>query len=95
MENLNAKEIDSIVKDVRMKAVAMDPASRVWTLVLDYEKALEDAGYQDVLERCPHIVIEHIVRKVEPPMLKSSLLDLIRLRRNERIHKRDFSCLLI
>ena len=90
LDNLNAKEIDTIVKNVTMKMDTVDPTSRVWTLALDYEKALEDAGYKDLLERCPHIAIEHMVRFAQPPVLKSVLRDLIRLRRNEGIHKKDF-----
>ena len=90
LDNLNAKDIDAIVKNVSMKIDTVDPASRVWTLVLDYEKALEDSGYQNLLEKCPHIAIEHMVRLARPPALKSSLRDMIRLRRNEGIHKKDF-----
>lgn len=87
---LSVKEIDEIVKNVRMKMNTIEPSSRVWTLVLDYEKALEDAGYEGILEKFAHIAIEHIVRKSEPAMLKSVLRDTIRLRRNEGIHKKDF-----
>ena len=76
-EEINVKEVYSIVKSVKMNMSTVDLESRVWTLAFNYEKALEEAGYHNVLEKCLHVAIEHMVRKAEPPLLKNALRDLL------------------
>ncbi len=65
-------------------------SSRLWTLALDCENALENAGFQNVLETCPHIAIEHVTDRLEPAQLKFNMEDVIRVRRNEGFHKKNF-----
>lgn len=90
LDTLNSEEVDAIVKKVRMKMHIREAESRVWTLALDYEKALEDAGFKDVLDRFPHIAIEHMAQKCEPTLLKSTMRDLMKVRKAEGFHKNDF-----
>lgn len=44
-ENIFMSTLEAAVKDVRIKTKVQIAESRIWTPVLDYRRALENAGY--------------------------------------------------
>ncbi len=49
MDELKENKIHRLVEDAKMNMKIEQASSRVWTLALNYEKALENTGFQNFL----------------------------------------------
>ena len=86
------------IKNVKMKISLVLAESRIWTLVYDYEQALERRGYADQPTTRPHIAVKHMTDRLKPDKLKEKILNKIELRKNEGFHRKnsyDFMAVLI
>ena len=48
---------------------------RIDTLLLDYKRALESAGYSTFTADCPKLAIAHIYERLKPQILKEMIQD--------------------
>ena len=83
-------KIDNIVRDVKMNMKMDDAEDRVWTLHHTYITVLEAAGMTDLPEKKPHIAIGHILKRVEPKLLRRRMKDILIWRKDEGFEKKDF-----
>ena len=89
-ENIVMSTVEAAVKDVRIKTKVQTVRSRIWTFVLDYRRALENAGYAELVTKRPHVAIKHILYRLKPSILKDKVTELLEFKRNEGLHKKNF-----
>ena len=82
--------VGKAIKDVKMKMNLVPAESRIWTLVYDYEQALERGGYADLPSTRPQIAVKHMTDRLKPEKLKEKILNQIELRKNEGFHRKKF-----
>ena len=82
--------IERAISGVSMDMTIADPENRVWTLDVEYTKALEAAGIENLTDSKPHIAIRHVIGMIRPAALLKQVQDVITWRKNEKFHERDY-----
>ena len=82
--------VGKAIKNVKMKMNLVPAESRIWTLVYDYEQALEREVYADLPTTRPHMAVRHMTDRLKPDKLKEKILNEIELRKNEGFHRKNF-----
>lgn len=83
-------DVDKAVKSVRMKMHVPGAEPRVDTLLLDYKRALEAAGYSGFPIDCPKLAIGHIMDRIKPPLLKEMMIDECEKQDSKGLRKKNF-----
>ena len=89
-ENVVMSTAEAAVKGVRIKTKVQPAESRIWALVLDYRRTLENAGCAKLGTKRPHVGIKHIMDRGKPSILKYKVTELLEFKRNECLHKKFF-----
>lgn len=83
-------DVEKAVKSVRMKMSIPGAEPRVDSLLLDYKRALESAGYSAFPADCPKLAIKHIMDRIKPPLLKDMMEDEFEKQDSRGLRKKNF-----
>ncbi len=82
--------MEKAVAKVHMKMSISGAEDRSNTLLLDYKRALESAGYGKFPLECPKLAIRHIHERLKPPILKEMVEDEFEKQETKGLRKKDF-----
>ena len=89
-----SSRIDEIVSDIKMDTSIRDAESRVWSMFQKYVERLESYGMGDLPEEKPHVVIRHMLVKVEPKDLRERMKSIVFWRKDRQFDKKDANAFL-
>ena len=89
-EDTSLHAVNKVVGNVYMDVTIKNSEDRIWDLMNRYTASLENAGIFDLPETRPHVAIKHILKRVQPKVLKTRMKEEMKWQKSDGKLKNDF-----